>query len=255
MSMLTSERPATDAAAIEAQTRRDLAACYRLIAHFGWDDLVATHISARLPGKDVFLINPFGVLFEEITASSLVKINGEGEILAPTPHRINQAAFVIHSAVHQAREDAGCVIHLHTLDGVAVSMLEEGLLPLNQTAMIVARRMAFHEYEGVANELDERERLQADLGDKNLMMLRNHGTLMVGRTIPEAFQRAYYLERSCTMQIRALSTGRPLHQASEASIAAVEAQTDPSKPSIIAREIMWPALLRKVERMDPSYAD
>jgi ribulose-5-phosphate 4-epimerase/fuculose-1-phosphate aldolase len=257
MSMLVSERPAAAAAdaAVEAQARRDLAACYRLVAHFGWDDLVATHISARLPGKDVFLINPFGVLFEEITASSLVKINGEGAILSPTPHQVNQAGFVIHSAVHQAREDAGCVIHLHTLDGVAVSMLEEGLLPLNQTAMIVARRMAFHEYEGVATDLEERQRLQADLGDKNYMLLRNHGTLVVGRTIAEAFVRCYFLERSCTTQIRAMSAGRPLHHASPAAIAKVEAQTDPTGPDTLSRELVWPAMLRKLERMDSSYAD
>jgi ribulose-5-phosphate 4-epimerase/fuculose-1-phosphate aldolase len=256
MSTLVQDRPAPAIDAEEMAIRRDLAACYRLVAHFGWDDLVANHISARLPGPDeVFLINPFGLLFEEVTASSLVKINANGEVLAPTPHRVNPAGFVIHSAIHQARADAGCVIHLHTRDGVAVSMLEEGLAPLNQTAMVIAGDIAFHEYEGVAVDLDERERLQADLGDKHLMLLRNHGTLTVGRTVAEAFVRTYFLEWACTVQVRAMSTGRPLHHAAPEVVAKVGQRMDPGGMDTFSRELVWPALLRKLQRMDSSFAD
>jgi ribulose-5-phosphate 4-epimerase/fuculose-1-phosphate aldolase len=245
-----------EAAAEEAQIRRDLAACYRLIALFGWDDLVANHISARLPGpNEVFLINPYGMLFEEITASSLVKINAEGEILAPTAYPVNPAGFVIHSAVHQVREDAGCVIHLHTKDGVAVSMLEGGLLPLNQTAMVIADDIAFHEYEGVAVDLDERGRLQADLGDKNLMILRNHGTLTVGRSVAEAFVRTYFLEWACTVQVRALSMGGTLHPVSPEVVAKVSQRMQPGSMDAFSRQLVWPALLRKLERSNPGFAD
>ena len=240
----------------EARIRRDLAACYRLVAMYGWDDLVATHISARLPGEgEQFLINPYGMLFEEITASSLVKINAEGDILAPTLHQVNPAGFTIHSAVHMAREDAGCVIHLHSRDGVAVSMLEEGLAPLNQTAMTIAQDIAFHEYEGVALDLDERGRLQADLGTRNLMLLRNHGTLAVGRTVAEAFTRCYFLEMSCTMQIRAMSTGRPLHQPAPEVEAKVGRGMSGESIDRFSRGLVWPALLRKLDRLDPTYAD
>jgi ribulose-5-phosphate 4-epimerase/fuculose-1-phosphate aldolase len=237
----------------EARIRRDLAAAYRLVALYGWDDLIATHISARVPGAgDTFLINPFGVLFEEITASNLVKVNAEGEILSPSPHPINLAGFVIHSAVHMARHDAACVMHLHTLDGVAVSMLEEGLMPLNQTAMVIAPDIAFHEYEGLAVEFDERERLQRDLGDKNLMILRNHGTLALGRSVADAFVRMYFLERSCTTQIRAMGSGGKLHPPPEAAVAKM-GQRDDERRDTFARELVWPAMLRKLDRIDPSY--
>ena len=256
MSTLTTERPATSIDADEARIRRDLAACYRLVAHFGWDDLIATHISARLPGPgERFLINPYGMMFDEITASSLVKIDAEGQILAPTPHMVNPAGFVIHSAVHMAREDAGCVIHLHTRDGVAISMIEDGLLPLNQTAMVVANDIAFHEYEGVAVEMDERERLQADLGDKHLMLLRNHGTLALGRSVAEAFVRMYFLEWACTVQVRAMSTGRSLHQPDPDVAAKVGQRLDPNGLNNFSQNLVWPALLRKAERLDPSFAD
>ena len=239
----------------EARIRRDLAACYRLVAMFGWDDLVATHISARVPGPgEAFLINPFGMLFEEVTASSLVKINTDGEILAPTPHKVNAAGFTIHSAVHMAREDAACVIHLHTKDGVAVSMIEDGVLPLNQTAMVVAGDIAFHEYEGVAVDLDERERLQRDLGSKNTMLLRNHGTLALGASVAEAFTRMYFLEWACTVQVRALGMGRPLHDPDPAVVTKM-GQRSPERSRSFADTLVWPALLRKVERLDPSYKD
>lgn len=240
----------------EMQIRRDLAAAYRLVAHFGWDDLIATHISARLPVPgEVFLINPFGMMFDEVTASSLVKINAEGEKLQPSKYDANRAGFVIHSAVHQARPDAGCVMHLHTRDGVAVSALKEGLLPLNQTALTVYDDLTFHDYEGVALDLDERARLQNDLGSKNLMLLRNHGTLAVGRTIAEAFTRMYLLEWACTVQVRTLGMRGDLQLPSDASIAKVAAQTNPETMNKFSNDLVWPALLRKLDRIDSSYKD
>ena len=241
--------PALDS---EAQTRRDLAAAYRLAALFGWDDLVATHFSARLPGKDTFLINPFGMLFEEITPSSLIEINCDGDILSPTEWQVNRAGFVVHSAVHAARHDAACVMHLHTHDGVAVSAIEEGLLPLNQTAMLLAQDIAFHDYEGVALELDERERLGADLGTKGLMLLRNHGTLSVGPTIADTFSSMYYLEWACTVQVRTLGMGRELHDAGDAVVRKVASHRKAGGSSM-ARELVWPALLRKLDRADPNW--
>lgn len=236
----------------ERAMRRDLAACYRLAAMQGWDDLVATHISARVPGEETFLINPFGMLFEEITASSLVKIDLDGNILRPSPHPVNRAGFVIHSAIHAARPDAHCVMHLHTKDGVAVSAMEEGLLPLNQTAMLVSQDIAFHEYEGVAVDLEERERLAHDLGDKSLMLLRNHGTLALGPTVADAFTSMYFLEWACTVQVRTLAMGRALHDAAPHVIDKVAAQRDPGG-SKLARELVWPAMLRRLDRHDESW--
>lgn len=238
--------------AAEQEMRRDLAACYRLVALFGWDDLVATHISARLPDEDAFLLNPFGMLFEEVTASSLVKIDANGQILDPSPYEVNKAGFVIHSAIHQARHDAACVIHLHTRTGVAVSALEEGLLPLNQTAMLISNDIAFHEYEGVATNLGERERLARDLGDKNLMLLRNHGTLALGATIADAFTSIYFLEWACAVQVNTLGMGRPLHAADPDVIASV-ASGRQMGPTAFARDLVWPAMLRKVDRLSPGY--
>ena len=192
--------------------RVDLAAAYRLVAHYGWDDLIFTHISARVPGPEHhFLINPYGMMFEEITASSLIKIDMAGELVMPSDYVVNQAGFTIHSAAHEARDDAKCVMHLHTLDGTAVSTDSRGLLPLNQTSLLIRDQIAWHEYEGVAVDLDERPRLQKDLGDKNYMLLWNHGTLTCGGTVAEAFQRMYFLERACSMQVRTLSTGADLH--------------------------------------------
>ena len=186
----------------ERAVRIDLAACYRLVALYGWDDLVFTHISARVPGPEHhFLINPYGMMFEEITASSLVKVDADGNALGNSPYAVNPAGFTIHSAVHEVREDAGCVIHLHTPDGTAVATSSTGLLPLNQTAQLVLPDLAYHDYEGVALDLDERPRLQRDLSRHNIMLLRNHGTLTVGRSVAEAFLRMYLLERACTMQV------------------------------------------------------
>src|SRR5438477_972915 len=181
----------------EWQARVDLAAAYRLVALFGWDDMIYTHISARLPGPEHhFLINPYGLFFDEITASSLVKIDLEGNVLQETPHFINPAGFTIHSAVHAARDDAHYVMHLHSDQGVAVSAQKEGLLPLSQHALIVLPKLAYHDYEGIALNLDERERLVADLGDKHVMLLRNHGTLSVGQTAADCWTGMFYLERA-----------------------------------------------------------
>lgn len=239
-------------AAAEQSIRRDLAACYRLVALYGWDDLIATHISARLP-DDTFLINPFGMMFEEITSSSLVKIDIEGNILEPGEYPINRAAFVIHSAVHEARSDAGCVMHLHTRDGAAVSTLRDGLLPLNQTALTVRHDLSFHDYEGVAVDLDERTRLQADLGTRNTMLLRNHGTLTLGKSVAAAFYRMYALEWACSAQVRALSMGRELHLPDEAAIVKTSQQTAPENIENFAAQKLWPALLRKVQRDCPGF--
>ncbi|HKT54145.1 MAG TPA: class II aldolase/adducin family protein, partial [Caulobacteraceae bacterium] len=238
----------------EHELRRDLAAAYRLAALFGWDDLIATHFSVRLPSApgepEAFLLNQYGILFEEITASSLVKVDVEGDILSDSDEPVNKAGFVVHSAVHQARPDAGCVMHLHTEDGVAVSALDEGLLPLNQTAMIVAGRVSVHEYEGVAVDLGERERLVADLGDNDLMFLRNHGTLAVGATVAEAFSRMYTLEKACTFQVKTLGMGRPCRMPDPAVVDKMKAGPRRNEQSAAyARNYVWPALLRKLDRL------
>lgn len=237
--------------------RVDLAACYRLVAHYGWDDMIFTHISARVPGPEHhFLMNPYGMFFEEITASSLVKVDAEGNKVDDTPWPVNPAGFTIHSAVHQAREDAKCVMHLHTLDGTAVSAMNEGLLPLNQTAMLIRDELAYHEYEGVALDLDERPRLQRDLGDKNLMLLWNHGTLAVGESVPEAFVRMYFLERACSMQVRTLSSTSDIHLAPTGAPEKTAAQgRSPERLRVVVNQLAWPALLRMLDRRDASYRD
>jgi ribulose-5-phosphate 4-epimerase/fuculose-1-phosphate aldolase len=255
-------RPATVAiSAQERKLREDLAAAYRLAALYEWDDMIGTHFTARVPTPpgepEEFLINPYGMLFEEITASSLVKVDVEGRILSPSDFPVNKAGFVIHSAVHMNRADAGCVMHLHTRDGVAVSALEEGLLPLNQAALVIRARVSRHEYEGVAVNLEERDRLVADLGDKDLMFLRNHGTLSVGPSVAEAFQQMYVLERACTYQVRTLSMGLPWHRPDAAVIEQMERQFGgrDTHGSGYARNLVWPALLRKLDRICPDYRD
>lgn len=236
----------------EAELRRDLAAAYRLTALYGWDDLVATHISVRLPEENAFLINPFGMLFDEIRPADLVKVDMEGRVLEPTLWAVNLAGFVIHSAIHAARHDVVCAMHLHTPDGVAVSALEEGLLPLSQTALLSFGDLAYHEFEGIALRMDERERLIADLGDRNVMLLRNHGTLTLGATVADAFTSMYFLETACTIQVRALGMGRPLHPVSAEAIDRVT-QMRMTRGSPIARDLAWPALLRRLDRIDPGW--
>jgi ribulose-5-phosphate 4-epimerase/fuculose-1-phosphate aldolase len=236
----------------EWQARVDCAALYRLVALHGWDDMIFTHISMRVPGPDHhFLINPYGMLFEEITASSLVKVDLEGAIVAPTPYYINPAGFTIHSAIHAAREDALCVIHLHTDAGVGVSAQKEGLLPLTQNALLVLPQLAYHDYEGVALNLDERERLVRDIGDKKLMLLRNHGTLSVGATAAEAFVGIFFLERACAQQVNALSGGR--EGALIAPQAAQEETRSQSGGLAAVSGLAWAGLKRKLDRSSTGY--
>ena len=245
------ERPVRDrVSAAEWQTRVELAAAYRLVAHFGWDDIIFTHISARVPDTHDFLINPYGMLFSEITASSLVKVDLDGTIVEPTPYFVNPAGFTIHSAVHAAREDVACVLHLHTVAGVGVSCQKDGLLPLNQTAMLLNDQVAYHEYEGVALDLDERPRLVADLGTKSAMLLRNHGTLTVGASIPEAFLTMYFLERACATQVAAQAGGAKLHYPSDAVQELVRKQA--SGLGGVAR-LAWDPLLRLLDKQDAGY--
>ncbi|ERS15107.1 membrane protein [Alcanivorax sp. PN-3] len=236
----------------EWEVRKDLAAAYRLVSLYGWEDLVFTHLSARVPGPEHhFLINPYGMLFDEITASSLVKVDQDGEIVDPgATNRVNPAGFTIHSAVHMAREEAGAVLHLHAADGVAVSAHKNGLLPLSQTAMLCLDHLSYHDFEGVALNLDERERLVKDLGDKNLMLLRNHGTLSVGKDVGEAFTYMYFLMKGCEIQVRAMAQGETYQPSAEA----IATTSDQSKSLGMASKLTWPALLRKLERAGSDYA-
>ena len=240
--------------AVEWKVRVELAALYRLVARHGWDDAIFTHISARIPGPDHhFLINPYGMFFEEITASSLVKIDLDGNILQETPYFINPAGFTIHSAIHAAREDAQFVMHLHSDQGVAVAAQEEGLLPLSQHALIVAPNLAYHDYEGIALNLDERERLVADLGPtKKLMLLKNHGTLSVGATAAECWLGMFYLERACKQQVMALSAGRKhVLEAPKAAQEEVKMQIGGGMGMI--GQLAWPGCLRQLDRRLPGY--
>jgi ribulose-5-phosphate 4-epimerase/fuculose-1-phosphate aldolase len=238
----------------EWQTRVDLAACYRLVAHFGWSDLVFTHITARVPGvTDQFLINPYGMLFEEITASSLVKIDLSGEKLDDTPFPVNPAGFVIHSAVHSARHDAQCVLHTHSLNGVAVSAQREGLLPISQQSMFVLSSLAYHDYEGVALNDEEKPRLIADLGNKTYLALRNHGLLTVGPSIADAFLAMYVFEAACTIQVRARAGGGELITIPSQLVDGARRQAATVTRSM-GGKLAWPGLLRMLERIDPSYA-
>ncbi len=238
----------------EWRTRVDLAACYRLVARYGWDDLIFTHITAKIPGTDNhFLINPYGMLFEEITASSLVKINLAGEKLDDNPHPVNPAGFVIHSAIHAARPDARCVLHTHTLNGVAVSAQKGGVLPISQQSIFVLASLAYHDYEGVALNDDEKPRLVRDLGDKFFFMLRNHGLLTVAPSIQDAFQLMYTFEAACTIQVRAQSGGGELvpipQKIIDGALAASRAVTRGEGGGKLA----WPALLRRLDRQNPGY--
>jgi ribulose-5-phosphate 4-epimerase/fuculose-1-phosphate aldolase len=239
----------------EWKIRVDLAAAYRLVAYYGWDDLIFTHLSARIPGPEHhFLLNPYNLMFDEVTASSLVKVDLHGNPVEPTPFITNPAGFTIHSAVHMARPDAGAVIHLHTPHGQAVSAHSDGLLPITQTAMLIRSEVAYHDYEGVAMDLEERERIVADLGDKSAMLLRNHGTLALGETVGEAFLKIYYLERACEAQILALSAGESNLNNPPQGAPEVTAQQGKMGLKIIAGALAWPALLRKAHRLDPSFA-
>ena len=238
----------------EWRVRVDLAAAYRLVAHFGWDDLVFTHISARVPGQGhAFLINPYGLMFDEITASSLVKIDADGNKLDDSPFPVNPAGFTIHSAIHAAREDAQCVLHVHSLNGVAVSAQKEGVLPLSQQSIFVLSSLGYHDYEGVALRDDEKPRLVADLGSRNFLMLRNHGLLTVGETVADAFLSMYLFESVCTIQVRALAGSRELTHVDPRIIAGAQAKAKAVTRGQGGGPLVWPGLLRRLERLDPGY--
>ena len=243
----------------EWQLRVDLAACYRLVAAYGWSDLIYTHISAKLPEsvsgpEPQFLINPYGLMFDEITASSLVKVDMHCNKLIESPYPVNPAGFVIHSAVHEVRHDAQCVLHTHTRAGVGVSAQKQGLLPISQQSTLVLGSLAYHDYEGIAIRDDEKARLQANLGNANFLMLRNHGLLTVGKTIADAFLAMYVLESACKIQVDALAGGQELTQVNprilEGVAHAMKVQSN-GQGGLFA----WPALLRKADRLDPSYKD
>ncbi|MFG3594667.1 class II aldolase/adducin family protein [Bradyrhizobium sp. RDI18] len=238
----------------EWEIRCDLAAAYRLIAHFGMDDLIYTHLSARLPGKEHrFLLNPYGLMFDEITASSLVVVDPEGHAIEEHKEsKINSAGFTIHSAVHMNREDAQCVMHTHTLAGMAVAAQEQGLLPLNQISMGFYGGVAYHGYEGIALDLDERERLVRDLGDNDVMILKHHGLLTVGRTIAEAFFNMYYMEQSCRIQLAATQGGQKI--ALPSSEVATHTATQSNRSPSTKGQRPWVALKRRLDRISPDYA-
>ncbi|MCE2989694.1 MAG: class II aldolase/adducin family protein [Burkholderiales bacterium] len=241
----------------EWQTRVDLAAAYRLIALYGWSDLVFTHITAKIPGTDNhFLINPYGMFFDEITASSLVKIDLAGNKLdAGNPFPINPAGFVIHSAIHAARDDAKCVLHTHTVNGVAVSAQRAGVLPISQQSMIVLSSLAYHDYEGIALNDEEKPRLVRDMGDKTFLMLRNHGLLTVGASIADAFLSMYIFETTCAIQTRAQGA----HEVSGGLIPIPQAVLDGARAQMaqgtrgLGGQLAWPGLLRKLDRVDSSF--
>ncbi len=237
----------------EWRLRVDLAACYRLIALYGWDDMIFTHVSVRIPGPEHhFLINPYGLMFDEITASSLVKVDMECKPLLPTPHPVNPAGFVIHSTIHAAREDVSCVLHTHTTAGIGVSAQKGGLLPISQQASVVLDSLGYHDYEGIAVHDDERPRLARDLGSNDYLMLRNHGLLTVGTTVADAFLKMFIFENACRAQIAAQSGGSELIEVERkviaANVAAVQVATQGGGGTLA-----WPALLRKLQRLNPGF--
>ncbi|HEX4418557.1 MAG TPA: class II aldolase/adducin family protein [Kofleriaceae bacterium] len=238
---------------VEWQLRVDLAACYRLVALYGWDDLIFTHISARVPGPEHhFLINPYGMTFDEITASSLVKVDHDARKVLASPYEINPAGFTIHSAVHAAREDAKCVLHTHSINGVAVSAQQGGVLPLSQQSTFVLASLAYHDYEGVALLADEKPRLVRDLGDKSFFMLRNHGLLTVGPTVPDAFLLMYLFEAACMIQVRAQAGGGALIPIQPKVLESAQMMAKAAMRGA-GGGLAWPGLLRKLDRIDPSF--
>jgi ribulose-5-phosphate 4-epimerase/fuculose-1-phosphate aldolase len=239
----------------EWEQRVALAAAYRLVAHFHWDDLIFTHLTARVPGPDHhFLINPYGMLFDEITASSLVKVDLTGKKIIDSPNDINPAGFTIHSAIHAARENAMCVLHVHSLNGIAVSAQKGGVLPISQQSMFVLASLAYHDYEGVALRDEEKPRLVRDLGDKAFLMLRNHGLITVADNVPDAFLFLYLFEACCQIQVRAQSGGGELVSVDPRIIETAQAQAKAVTRGA-GGSLAWPALLRKLDRSDTSYRD
>ncbi len=241
--------------AAEWQARVDLAAAYRLVALYGWDDLVFTHISSRVPGSDHhFLINPYGLMFEEMTASALVKIDLDGNKVLESPYEINPAGFTIHSCIHAAREDAACVVHIHSPNGIAVSAQKDGLLPISQQSLFVLSSLAYHDYEGVALNADEQPRLVRDLGTKAFLMLRNHGLLTVGSTTADAFLNMYLFEAACMIQVRAESGGKELIRIPAAILDGIRAAAKQVTRGQ-GGALIWPGLLRKLDRANPGYQE
>jgi ribulose-5-phosphate 4-epimerase/fuculose-1-phosphate aldolase len=238
----------------EWQVRVDLAAAYRLVALFGWDDLVFTHISARVPGpEEHFLINPFGMLFDEITASSLVKVDLNGSIVMDSPYPVSPAGFVIHSAIHAARENAKCVLHTHTVHAVAVSAQKCGVLPISQQSAFILSSLGYHDYEGVAVRDDEKPRLVRDLGDNMFLMLRNHGLLTVGPSIADAFVNMYLFESVCRIQVLAQSCGGDLVTVDSRIIAGAKEMAKKATSGMSAGTLNWPGLLRRLDRTDSTF--
>jgi ribulose-5-phosphate 4-epimerase/fuculose-1-phosphate aldolase len=239
----------------EWELRVNVAAAYRLVALFGWDDLVFTHISARVPGPErQFLINPYGMMFDEITASSLVKIDLEGRKVTESPYEINPAGFTIHGCIHAAREDAHCIMHVHSLNGIAVSTQREGVLPISQQSLFVLASLAYHDYEGVALNPDEQPRLVADLGDKVYLMLRNHGLLTVGSTPADAFLHMYLFEATCAIQLRAQNSNRELIRIGDSILGGIRAAANQVTRGQ-GSALVWPGLLRRLDRLNPGYRD
>ncbi|MGO9418333.1 class II aldolase/adducin family protein [Roseiarcus sp.] len=233
--------------------RVDLAACYRIVAHYGWDDLVFTHFSARVPGGGHhFLINPYGLLFEEVTASSLVKVDLKGEKVMESPFAVNPAGFVIHSAIHAARDDAHCVMHVHTSAGVAVSCQKEGLRPISQQSIFVLSSLGYHDYEGVALNEAEKPRLTADFGGNTFLILRNHGLLIAGPSVADAFLAMFVLQRACEIQVMAQSGGGTLIPIPQPILDGARAQSAEVTRGL-GGALAWPGILRKLDRLDPSY--
>ncbi|WP_028227465.1 class II aldolase/adducin family protein [Paraburkholderia ferrariae] len=240
----------------EWTARVDLAAAYRLTALFGWDDLVFTHISARVPGPEHhFLINPYGMMFDEITASSLVKVDLHGNKVMDAPYDINPAGFTIHSAVHAAREDALCVMHTHSVNGVAVSAQDKGLLPISQQSLGVLAALGYHDYEGIALNEEEKPRLVADLGTNTYLMLRNHGLLTVGKSAADAFVAMYFFEAACMIQVRAQAGGGALREIAPPILAGIKRQIAEVTRGMSPGVLVWPGLLRRLDRANPGYAD
>lgn len=237
----------------EWEQRVNLAAAYRLVASYGWDDLIFTHISAKVPDTEShFLINPYGMMFDEITASSLVKVDLDGNKVMDSPYDINPAGFVIHSAIHAAREDAHCVLHLHTVDGVAVSAQKGGVLPISQQSIFVLASLGYHDYEGVALNDEEKPRLVADLGDNNFFMLRNHGLLTVGRSVPDAFVSMYIFQKTCEIQLRAQAGGGELIPVDQRIVQGAKMQAKKVTRGA-GNSLAWPALLRKLDHRDSNF--
>ena len=254
MATVAAARRNEAASAAEREVRLQLAACYRIFDHLGWTEGIYNHITAKVPGpEEHFLINPFGLHYSEVTASNLVKIDLEGNIVGHSEWPINPAGYVIHSAIHAARADAGCIMHTHTTTGMAVACLEEGLMQMNFYSAFFHDMIAYHDFEGLTTRLDERDRLVASLGDKDLLILRNHGLLAIGRSIPDALSKLWRLQRACDVQVTALSLGRPVIPVSEETAKLSTALNLTADPDGRAAEREFEALRRQVDRKDQSY--